>query len=477
MSELFFGLFLGFMVKATILLLGASVLDMLTRKVWVASAALRHWFWTLAYFMMLLIVPLSLWLPTLPFTVLPLVDISAESLPQPSVPIVDTQVEIPESTRGEHGAVLMNWRILCVSIWLTIAAMGLIRLCIHALRNSRFKQNATMIDCIEGIEVQSNSSVLSPMVSGWLQPVIFVPEAFCDWDEERRSSVLMHELAHIRRRDPLISACVAVASWLCWLHPLSWYGRRRFRLEREQACDDVVLASGARRSLDYADDLLAIARSLSHTDGIRGALGMASKPELELRLRAILDRERPRRIRLSSGSILSSVVLGLGILGVLAPARLSPSVQALVNGLRSPDIRTRVHCLQQLETRVTRREFHAVAPLALDEIPEVRGAALKVLRRIGCLPAMLAITYALDDSDPFVRQIAASELGHFQDPSWWRAKEAVLRREIWGKTETLVDYAIRARATEDAATALRRASRDPHLASRVAASLRSAGLN
>ena len=86
------------------------------------------------------------------------------------------------------------------------------------------------------------------------------------------------------------------------------------RIERERACDDVVLLAGARAS-DYAGHLLEIARGLAHSRAAAlAALAMARPSQLEGRLLAILDPDRRRR---GPGRRVAAIAL----LAAVAPAR------------------------------------------------------------------------------------------------------------------------------------------------------------
>jgi beta-lactamase regulating signal transducer with metallopeptidase domain/protocatechuate 3,4-dioxygenase beta subunit len=134
-----------------------------------------------------------------------------------------------------------------------------------------------------------------PMTWGLIRPVIVLPADAESWDNERRRGVLLHELAHVRRLDCLTQMIGRAACAVWWFHPLAWIAERQMRIERERACDDIVLLAGARAS-DYADHLLEIARNLrSGHAATLGGLAMARPSQLEARLRAILDPVRCRR--------------------------------------------------------------------------------------------------------------------------------------------------------------------------------------
>src|SRR5262249_28264643 len=134
-----------------------------------------------------------------------------------------------------------------------------------------------------------------PMTWGWIRPVVLLPADAASWGVERRRSVLMHELAHVKRLDYLTQAIGRTACAGNWFHPLPWHAARRMRVERERACDDAVLLSGSRAS-EYAGHLLEIARGLRVPRAVDLAvLAMARPSQLEGRLLAILDPERRRQ--------------------------------------------------------------------------------------------------------------------------------------------------------------------------------------
>ncbi len=133
-----------------------------------------------------------------------------------------------------------------------------------------------------------------PMTWGWRRPVVALPLASTDWPEDRLRSVLLHETAHLKRRDWPGHRFADFACALLWLHPCAWLTARRLRAESEMACDDLVLASGVPAP-DYARHLLEIASALPRTAHSSHAIAMAQTSKIESRLTMILDKTRSRR--------------------------------------------------------------------------------------------------------------------------------------------------------------------------------------
>ena len=136
-----------------------------------------------------------------------------------------------------------------------------------------------------------------PVATGLFRPSVIMPADADTWSESRLRVVLLHELAHVKRRDCLTHVLAQAACAFYWFNPLAWLAVKRARAERERACDDLVLACGTRGS-EYADLLLEMARVLrgDRFPALLGgaSLAMAHRSQLEGRLMAILDPRVPR---------------------------------------------------------------------------------------------------------------------------------------------------------------------------------------
>ena len=148
-----------------------------------------------------------------------------------------------------------------------------------------------------------------PFVWGFLgRPSIVLPGAIAaEMSDDDLRLVLMHELAHVRRRDHLVRWLDwAVVAWLWW-NPLAWIARNGLRATEELACDAFVLRTRGAEPRSYGGCLLAVSEALAGASirtpvqacamGDGGALGdrirfimsgaSRNRPSLSLRLLAV----------------------------------------------------------------------------------------------------------------------------------------------------------------------------------------------
>jgi beta-lactamase regulating signal transducer with metallopeptidase domain len=194
------------------------------------------------------------------------------------------------------------------------------------------------------VEILESDTTAMPMTWGFIKPRLLVPSRSERWPEWQRRDVLLHELAHVERRDCLTQLLAQVACAVYWFNPLAWVAAHRMRIERELACDDRVIAAGAKAS-DYAANLLNVAKSLrapSFTTST--AIAMARPSQLSGRLLAVLDSGRNRR-SVSRNIALASTAAALALsipLAALTPraaaATITSGPAAIVKAVQIPAI-------------------------------------------------------------------------------------------------------------------------------------------
>ena len=94
------------------------------------------------------------------------------------------------------------------------------------------------------VRLVESARVSSPLVVGWLRPVVVVPPAaLLGLDPAHLEAVLAHELAHVRRHDYPVNLLQSLAEVLLFYHPAAWWVSRQVRIEREHCCDDAGAAA------------------------------------------------------------------------------------------------------------------------------------------------------------------------------------------------------------------------------------------
>ncbi len=143
------------------------------------------------------------------------------------------------------------------------------------------------------IELRQTRLTPVPLCVGWQRPCVLLPMHWRSWGDLPLRAVLAHEVSHVVRGDVAWQFAARIACSLYWFHPLIWLAARKMRVEREAACDDRVLGLVAQ-PVDYASVLLRFAREMVARSVPTEAVAMASLSGLEDRVRAILDKSRPR---------------------------------------------------------------------------------------------------------------------------------------------------------------------------------------
>jgi bla regulator protein BlaR1 len=155
-------------------------------------------------------------------------------------------------------AVLQQYENSIVLIWLVIIlikCLGLIRgLCsVHVLKHrqvfdageywdDRLKTLAAIAGIKKQILLLKSTIAKVPMVLGYFKPVILFPAAaLTALAPEEIEAILLHELAHIRRKDYLINIFQRMAEIIFFFNPAVLWVSSLIKEERENCCDDIAV--------------------------------------------------------------------------------------------------------------------------------------------------------------------------------------------------------------------------------------------
>jgi bla regulator protein BlaR1 len=101
---------------------------------------------------------------------------------------------------------------------------------------------------------------LGPHIFGIFNPSIYVPKSLCtNLNRIQLTHIMMHELAHLKRKDLLWNLLGSIALAIHWMNPLVWFWMKWMKGERELACDAYVLNElGEYESISYGMTIIEV---------------------------------------------------------------------------------------------------------------------------------------------------------------------------------------------------------------------------
>lgn len=240
-----------------------------------------------------------------------------------------------------------SWALYIFAVWLLIAAAGLLRVGIgfwhlHRLRKScapvdvatldpLLQKTLEEFDSARGVQICVSDQLRVPTAIGFRKARVVIPSwTMREISATDLNAILLHELAHLRRRDDWTNLVQKVVGALLFFHPAVWWIEKKLALEREMACDDLVLAQTASPQA-YAECLVSLAEKSFVRRGI--ALAQAAVDRLRqvtLRVSQILDVDRPRATRVWRPAPV--LVASVSVVCLLAVARTPARLVSFENG-------------------------------------------------------------------------------------------------------------------------------------------------
>jgi beta-lactamase regulating signal transducer with metallopeptidase domain len=157
--------------------------------------------------------------------------------------------------------------------------------------------------------------VRGPLAAGLFFPRVILPESLPERSTSHQlRDVLLHECAHVLRRDSWVRLLQRLAGVLFWVHPLVHLLNRRLDHAREEVCDNHVLVHAD--AAEYAETLLTVSQICYPTPRLEGYLTMIPyHHNLERRVAGLLETRRDTATRLPTmqrAAVLTALVMLLG---------------------------------------------------------------------------------------------------------------------------------------------------------------------
>lgn len=148
---------------------------------------------------------------------------------------------------------------LLVTVWFLLFCMKLVRIAAGLAHVQRLKQYKThspaawwtnrMHELCAAMHIRKPVALLEservkvPVVAGLLKPVILMPLGLLiNLPQDELEAILLHELAHVKRRDYLVNLLQSFAETIFFFNPAVLWISSLIREEREHCCDDMAIA-------------------------------------------------------------------------------------------------------------------------------------------------------------------------------------------------------------------------------------------
>ena len=209
------------------------------------------------------------------------------------------------------------------------------------------------------VELCVNPLVSSPMLVGYRNPCIVLPDA--DVTEKDFQYIFMHELTHYKRRDIWYKWLVQFAVCLHWFNPFVHLMSREIDRACEFACDEAVVAKmGYGYAADYGKTLLnAMAASGTFREPLAVVTMSANKELLRERLGAIMNfKKKTKKAGMVTAGLTVGIAMGAVFIGVYPASASEPDKAAMpvtdsAEGTGIPDQDQAAVAKNRLETAVS----------------------------------------------------------------------------------------------------------------------------
>ena len=241
----------------------------------------------------------------------------------------------------------LPWRLILGSVWVIGTFVILARITYATIRLARAVRRMTPVDaphvtellagCRAELSIRRHVAILAadglpaPALTGVLRPRLLLPQNVLDaFAPAELRLILLHELAHLKRRDVFVNWIVSLLHALHWFNPVLWLAFARLRADRELATDELVLSrTGEAEQSAYGQTIIKLLHAFAQTRRrapLVGAVGIL-EPAHTLRRRitmiaqfrhAQFRRHAKRWTALAAASMLA--LAGLGLTDATGPA-------------------------------------------------------------------------------------------------------------------------------------------------------------
>ena len=183
----------------------------------------------------------------------------------------------------------------------------------------KLSELSTKLELKKKIRLAESLLAKIPLTVGYLKPVILLPiGTLSSVPPQQLEAILLHELAHIRRKDYLINVLQSVVEMFFFYHPAAWWLSRLIREEREHICDDMVVRINEDH-INYIKALTTMEELNSKSPMLAHAV-TGSRKRLLSRVKRLVN---PGKFRKGFGEGIIIVLIVIGVVSAFSMNALS----------------------------------------------------------------------------------------------------------------------------------------------------------
>jgi bla regulator protein BlaR1 len=239
--------------------------------------------------------------------------------------------DAPSKTAVQIAKIGVSFKGLLPYIWAFVAGLMLLfllftnyslhrKLCSSFRADERikciFKNCKKKMNVKTNIEIILQGIIATPSLFGIIRPKILLTPAVSNLSDKELEYILLHELAHYKRKDVFVNYLLLVFQTLHWFNPVMWYCFKRLRQDMEAATDEKVL--GILENTEYKEygrALLAVLEGFNANQLAPRLLGMVDdKKNIERRIKMIKMAEfykNKKRLVMAIGIICVVILCGV----------------------------------------------------------------------------------------------------------------------------------------------------------------------
>ena len=204
-------------------------------------------------------------------------------------------------------------KFVLLAVWLLGGLVLGLRLTWRNLRFSRLLRrfaeiddlgvNGVLSECKREMTVRTRLALIeTPMVKGpslfgLFRPKLLFPfNMLQTFNQEELRHIFLHELAHLKRRDLAVNWMMSAFCILHWFNPLIWLASRSMNVDRELACDELVLNRTVGKSISYGETMLKLLEGFEDSKAVPQVIGiLENRDQMERRIRMIAEHQTTKK--------------------------------------------------------------------------------------------------------------------------------------------------------------------------------------